>query len=296
VNFDLSNNAVILGDISTQGDATIFNNARVDGSSYVKGSVDLRQQSEITGDLCVYGDLNIENNAYVGGDIFATGEVVISNNSKVNGDINDNIEKLPDTCIFSCKPRHSIFSSGSLNIEINKDKHYVFNENKNSYNKVVAGMKSKLEFKEGNYYISNLTINRNSKLVFDLSDGNINIFVNGDVKIGNKLDLFIKLNDKEKNFEAVDSELASSVYFEILGEFYADNPSGWFGTILAEKNLTIDANNPTTLYGSYHSSEGDVELGNNIEVLYVQSDYAKDNWKCETEGESEFIPPIQNQL
>jgi hypothetical protein len=183
-----------------------------------------------------------------------------------------------------------------LNIEINKDKHYVFNENKNSYNKVVAGMKSKLEFKEGNYYISNLTINRNSKLVFDLSDGNINIFVNGDVKIGNKLDLFIKLNDKEKNFEAVDSELASSVYFEILGEFYADNPSGWFGTILAEKNLTIDANNPTTLYGSYHSSEGDVELGNNIEVLYVQSDYAKDNWKCETEGESEFIPPIQNQL
>jgi hypothetical protein len=296
VSFDLSNNANILGDISTQGDAIIFNNARVDGNSYVKGSVHLSQNSEITGDLCAYGNVTIENNAYVGGNIYATGEVVISNNSKIDGDINDKLGQLPDTCLFSCKPKHTMFSAGSSDIEIDKKGSYVFNKNDNLYDNVEAGMQSEIEFKEGSYYFSTITIGKKSNLIFDLSEGNINIFIKDDVTIGSNLKLYIKINNEENNFEfeEVDSELASSVYFEILGEFYADNPDGWFGTILAQKDLTIDASNPTNLYGSYHSINGDVKFSNNIEIKYVQSIYAKENWECENQMENGFISPIQN--
>jgi hypothetical protein len=73
----------------------------------------------------------------------------------------------------------------------------------------------------------------------------------------------------------VDEQLARRVYFESHGSVSIYNKSDFFGTLLVANDLSV--NNENKLIGGYYVL-GEMQLGNEIDVTYVPSDYAAENW------------------
>lgn len=127
-------------------------------------------------------------------------------------------------------------------------------------------------FTAGDYYFTSINANWSSKICFDTSGGNINIFVSGPVS--SAADIYVKTSTQNNCFTNKMTSINESYYPDAKYVFlYTGNSftvmgsQPWFGTVLALNNVIPNSAN---IIGSLHSISGTVNPNNtwyNIRVV-----------------------------
>lgn len=306
-NVTLLNGAQVQGDIHAGKNVTLgANNSRVHGSIYAAGNVTMRHQTRVDNDVHAGGNVELTTLGTVLGNVIAESTITLGNQSVIEGNAtaggainhgwktkikgvpfenapnpNPTPPTAPTVCPRFCMPDHAVFSPGTNNITVSPNNDRTLAPG--SYGNLQLDGKNKLSLRAGDYYFAGITAGTQPSLDLDLSLGEINIFVQGNVSFGDRLEIFVNSESitQDNNLKEALKPLAAKVYLETLGSFTMSNKNQWFGTIYAKND--IEFSNRNLLVGSYHSSSGQITPGNQMEVYFVQSTYARDNWvySCE---------------
>jgi predicted acyltransferase (DUF342 family) len=276
----LQNQAEAGSSIDAGGEVNVGHNARVAGNIVSGSNVYVYGVAE--SNVYSYGDVTIDGGDVVQGDVYATGRVF--NDGTVGGEIHQfaDPDDLPDVeqpaeCSSNIEePPLAEFTAGGSDIfvpwksddELDPD----------VYGDIQTGGKNTLTLHGGgdNYYADSLSIGTQTVLRLDLSAGEIRFFSVGDITLGDKLNILVSTDGTNyMEMENVDDQLAMQVYFETHGNANIFNKSDFFGTLLVANDLS--AANGNQLIGGYYAL-GEMQLGNEIDVTYVPSNYAEENW------------------
>ena len=219
------------GDVIIGGELKEFGRGTVDGSVHVHEDASFSGYSETTidGDLIVDGDVTLTDEVTIDGDVVASGEVTGEADATVNGNgaltsesdgIAEN-ENVDDIIRDPLTP--DIPTMGSANDEIDqRESAYVDNNDngRSTFFKQNGGgvmCKRTCVVTSGNYYADSVTVQgKNSKLVFDTTAGDINVFVKESfimkskdptvvVKGDNRVNLFIDDAGGKADFSMVNN-------------------------------------------------------------------------------------------
>lgn len=300
----LQNGAQVMGEVHAGGSVSLgANNSKVHNSVFAGGTVTMGHLTSIGDQVQAGGNVRLVSQATVESDVTAKGDVTLGNQSVIEGDVTaggaivhgwqtrilgsehantsnppvvDPTE--PAECQV-CTPRHAVFTPGSRNITINWQADRAIDPG--SWGVLTLGGANKVYLTSGRYTFKRIYTGTRPSLYLDVSAGDIEIFVQGDVVFGDQLKVYVNGNAITQGNHINEDlrPLAARVYLETLDSFTMSNQNQWFGTIYAKNNITFS--NQNLLVGSYHSSSGRVIPGNQMEVYFVQSKYAKDHWTCD---------------
>ncbi len=222
---------VLSGDIGSAGEVRLAAGVEIDGSIHAGKHVNMRAGSttgsvfsggsaaigshDIAGDLHVAGNLlNTSSGGSIGGSLFHNPTSSINlGSSTVGGSIgfgNPTPPMLPDL------PSTTVFTSGGMNIFLPKGK-VTKNLAAGSYGSVEMRNGNTLVLTAGDYYFDSLTLS-GTDLIFNVSGGDIKVFVAGDFKAGTGFDALVQ------------GGTAEDVYFEGHGDFNAGGGADIMGT------------------------------------------------------------------
>jgi hypothetical protein len=258
----------------------VGHNARV-GGDIVSGS-NVYVSGVAANNVYSYGDVTIDWGDVVEGDVYAAGRV--NNGGTVEGEIHQFVDsdslpevKQPAECSSGVKdPSLTEFTAGGSDVNVGWKEDDEFYPG--VYGDIQSGGKNTITLHGGNdyYYADSLSIGTQSVLRLDLSGGDITFFSVGDIVLGDSLDILVSTDGTNYTpMDDVDEQLARRVYFESHGSVSIYNKSDFFGTLLVANDLSV--NNENKLIGGYYVL-GEMQLGNEIDVTYVPSDYAAENW------------------
>jgi hypothetical protein len=230
---------------------------KVTGDVAAKGNIDGKLGSQVSGNLVAGGNVTLEQNATVSGNATAGGKVVQKIDSKVAG----TAAGKTSSPSLDTMPLATNFSSGGKAFGLNAYAADKMNEGK--YGKVNVGYDSTLTLTAGSYYFDSLTVSADSKFIFDLSGGDINLFINGNVNIGSNFD-FQMLNGT-----------ANDIYTETKGNWEQGAFGEWFGTLFASgADSNLHFNQGSTLGGTFMARKN-IQLDIGSVVSAMPSDSAK---------------------
>lgn len=283
-----SNNSRVHGSIYAAGNVTMQHLTRVDNNVHAGGNVELTTQGTVLGNVAAGANITLINQSVVEGDATAGGAIIHGWRTSVAGmetafapNPNPTEPTPPTVCPQICMPDHASVTPGTDDISVswNHDRTLA----PGSYGNLQLGGKNKLYLSGGDYHFAQISTNTQPSLYLDLSSGDIGIFVQGNVSFGDQLKIYVNAQaiTQGNNLKEALKPLAAKVYLETLGSFTMSNQNQWFGTIYAKNNIVF--NNQNLLVGSYHSSTGQITPGNQMDVHFVQSSYARDNWEYSCE-------------
>ncbi|UCZ56881.1 hypothetical protein LGV61_01010 [Desulfurispirillum indicum] len=307
----LLNGAQIMGDIHAGGNVNLGSNITVHGNIYAGGNVTFTSSNGVVkgnvhsgGNLVFQYRCTIEGSVWVAGSISASSsESVINGNATAGGSINmgwqgqvkgvatANAVDIPITppqapvyCPPLCTPKHKEFEVGTQNLRAIWQQDITIPPG--SYGDLQLGGRNKVFLSAGTYIFNAIQSGTQPSLYFDLSAGDVTIFVKGNVSFGDQLSVHVKTGSgghesltQGNNLRQHLKPYAAQVYLEALGNFSMSNQNEWFGTIFIKNNISFS--NQNLLVGAYLSSDGIVSTANQMEVAYVPSNYALSNWEYE---------------
>jgi hypothetical protein len=98
-----------------------------------------------------------------------------------------------------------------------------------------------------------------------------------EVDIDGKFDIYVSTDgDEYEKYNNVASLNAAYIYLECHDNFSLGSQSNWYGTIFSDQDISFS--DSINLVGSYYTNGDTIFLGNAINITYVQSNYAKENW------------------
>jgi predicted acyltransferase (DUF342 family) len=305
-NVTLLNGSEVQGDIHAGGNVTLgSNNSRVHGSIYAAGNVTLQHKTSVDSNVHAGGNVELTTQGTIQGNVIAGGSITLADRSVIEGNAtagisidhgrqtqvegtetittepNPTVPTAPTTCPQICMPDHTSISPGTDDINVTWENDWVLSPS--SYRNLTLGGRNNLYLSGGNYYFESISTGTRPSLYLDLSSSDINIFVHDNVHFGDELKIHVNSGTggyqpiiQGNNLNETLKPLAAKVYLETLGSFSMSNQNEWFGTIYAKNNISFSNNN--LLVGSYQSSSGEITPANQMEVYFVQSNYARDNW------------------
>lgn len=161
-------------DVIVGGDATKFGNALVKGDLHVAGDVNDLWNTEIEGDLIVGGNINDGHGATVHGDVYEGGE-------KPPDDPHDPNIEYPDSVDTEITDKETALSNSNDN-----------DETSTIVNDELVGCETTCTLESGSYYLDHVTFDSDDTLVFDTSDGPIDLYVDEDIALTNKAEIEIQ--------------------------------------------------------------------------------------------------------
>ncbi len=287
---------VVNGTLYSQGDVTIDGGATVNGDIYAKGSVTVSGGSTVNGNIhsqssvsltsANIGSSSVKRYIYAAGTVTATGgsTIYVDIHSQTNialqnitvygnmyaktgvttqqylthlyGNVytNPTAPTAPVACATYTAPTAPVFTA-TTNPPSNGD----------------------ISLTSGNYYYKSFTRQNWTRYCFDVSSGDINVFVSGDATITGEI--YVKTSTKNNCYtqkmsninESYGSE-ASKVFLYTGGKFTLNSGTNWFGTVLANGN--IQPAGGSSIIGSMHSINGSINPNNSwYEIKYVKSNY-----------------------
>jgi predicted acyltransferase (DUF342 family) len=305
-NVTLLNGSEVQGDIHAGGNVTLgSNNSRVHGSIYAAGNVTLQHKTSVDSNVHAGGNVELTTQGTIQGNVIAGGSITLADRSVIEGNAtagisidhgrqtqvegtetittepNPTVPTAPTTCPQICMPDHTSISPGTDDINVTWENDWVLSPS--SYRNLTLGGRNNLYLSGGNYYFESISTGTRPSLYLDLSSSDINIFVHDNVHFGDELKIHVNSGTggyqpiiQGNNLNETLKPLAAKVYLETLGSFSMSNQNEWFGTIYAKNNISFSNNN--LLVGSYQSSSGEITPANQMEVYFVQSNYARDTW------------------
>lgn len=298
----IANSAVVTGNVKSYGAVILNSSSEVSGDICMKGNGTFNNGSHVGGDVRVIGDLTL-NGGTVDGTIYVSGKITIQGNAKVHnvyanevyinsielaGDVYskttinrtgtmyhpyfDVSSKLPTGCDAPVLvPKDAEFTA-SKEVLIQDQSEYLFtakNNNDQKYNSI--------DLK------SIMLNNKNKTLKFDLSNGDINILVTGDVTFNNSFSIVVSEDGKNwsdpfdpKNITEKMKEYAKRIYLESHGTVSFNGASSWVGTVYASQ---VNLNEGTNVLGSVYSKSNQQNANKDTVITLVSSNFASIWWK-----------------
>jgi len=343
----LSNDSKLNGYVCAKTTINVNDRASISmQGAYADGDVTLQNDSTVSGPIVTKGNLILKDRAHAADAVYVGNSIVLYNDSKVdslaqvvkNVSINERVTastginygnfinynytpaiklvkvnasdiKFPvydDLCATTTYPKHQVAcDAGAVNIYTNNA--IIDATSRSSYNNIALQNDWNLTIKSGTYCINSLSTNDRGSLIFDLSGGDINLFINGNVRLANDTKIFyikesggtpILFNygtvptsatspgrsdfiDKINKDIAANGKYYSKVYIETLGNFDFNDRIAWFGTIYSAG--TINLSNRLVLIGAFYAhNDSNTAVINNkdgVYAFYLMSNYAAKNWK-----------------
>lgn len=146
---------------------------------------------------------------------------------------------------------------------------------------------STITLTSGTYYFEELYFGYATKLILDVSAGDILIFVKGSSDSTRKTIINTRIDGRNggvyiKNgksdpvpFASADKALAAKVYLEAHNPISLEYSSNWFGTLFSTGTVSFAGDN--SIVGVY-ASLGTENISWSARITYVQSNYAAANW------------------
>jgi hypothetical protein len=146
------------------------------------------------------------------------------------------------------------------------------------YRDLRMGSSATLTFTAGEYYFNSVTTGWDDNINYDLSGGDITIFVTGDIYINRANSISISSNGKYyKDISDTDPALAAKVYWESHKAGTIEWGTDWFGTMFTQDSITLGGAN-IHVVGALVTSGTVSDIDWAASIYYVPSNYAKANW------------------
>ncbi|KHK00180.1 polymer-forming cytoskeletal protein [Desulfovibrio sp. TomC] len=317
----LNSSSTVKGSIYSASGVTINKDAKVTGNVNSNGAVILNSGAEVLNDICMKGDGTFNSDSYVGGDVrvvgnltlnggtvegtlYVSGKVTIQGNATVHdvyahevsinsinllGEVysqttianrsgakyhtnQTNIsDKLPTGCSTpTLVPEDANFTSNKA-VLVQDQSEYTFSakDNNDSYYHSID--------------LSSFTLNnKNKTLKFDLSSGDINILVTGDVTFNKNFSIIVSEDGKTwsdpfdpANITDKMKRYAKRIYLESHGTVSFNEGSSWVGTVYAH---SINLNEGTNILGAVYSKSTQQNANKNTVITLVSSNFANTWW------------------
>lgn len=234
--------ATVGGDIHSAGGVSLGTNADVSGNLRAGGSgvaggnfvvvfgsganVDKDVHVTVTG-ASPFRSLQMNANASIGGTYFksvATNADSINGTATITGGTTTGA-LAPIAPQLPALPAATVFVAGGSNVTTANGA--TTDLTPGSYGAISLGGTNLLKLHAGTYYFTSLSSGNGLDIDFDLTGGNINIYVVGDVNLGASLDVF------DGTHQALTNAAANQIYLETHGNFTAGGGADWFGTVFA---------------------------------------------------------------
>ncbi|MEM1108240.1 MAG: putative Ig domain-containing protein [Planctomycetota bacterium] len=238
----------------------------IDGGTAVSdGSVTLNTQAGSDG-IVAGGAVSLGYQAVVEGDVVAQGAFT-DNNSTVSGSVSS-AGQTPAPVDPVLPGAASVDFDGLNDVYGNYGESFTLAAG--SYGDVRVGGQGTLTLTAGTYHFERFDGDYASNVVFDVTDGDIQVFVAQQTQIGGDSSAVVTGGD------------AGDVYFESQGGFRLGYGSDWVGTVYTpDADITADGNND--IDGALYSGGALVMQGGST-LDYVASDYLA--------GTSDSAPPV----
>ena len=209
----------------------IANKVTVNGSAVIGGNLDAGQSTGTPVDL--------GQNAKVLGTVTRKAGTTLS--TAATATVGASVVGTPATFAAPALPQATDFTAGGTNR--NTASGVTTTLGAGSYHFVDLGGNNVLNLSAGNYYFDRLTTGGSTVFNFDLTNGAISLFIDGNVHLGNGLDVNLIGGN------------ASQVYAETTGNWVQDGASEWFGTVYgsgASSDLSFGAG--AKLTGAFYAT------------------------------------------
>ena len=232
--------AVDGGALASDGGVTLQTQAQSD-SVFAGGSINLGFQAQVQGDLVADGSFS-QNSSTVDGSISTGGSPVAY----------DGLD-LPEASSFSTDGTNDRLGNFNEAFELPAG----------AYGDLRVGGQGTVTFSAGTYTFDRFDADFGSNVVFDVSAGDIEIFVRQQTQIAGEVDATVIGGD------------AGDVYLESQGFYRLGFGSDWVGTVYTPTdNLTLSGNNDVT--GALYSG-ADLVLQGQARLDFVSSDLLSDS-------------------
>jgi len=295
----INGGAVVEGDAISEGLVTI-NNGTVRGIVCSRGNASWSNNTTVDGVVIVFGDLTMNGGVY-NNNVYVTGKLTVNNHARIAGNVYANeiyINSIdlggqayavttinvggsqyhpgydvdfPEKCTSEVlvNPKEATFSGGADILVRGTD--YVFSAEQNN-NETYAAI-----------VINSLTTeNDGCRLVFDLSKGDINLLVSGNVTFNKAPEIVItedgvnyEVFDRENISEAM-KKYASRIYLESHGTISFNSGASWVGTVYTRY---VNLNEKATIVGGIYTTSSDLTANSRVNMTLVESNFVKEWWK-----------------
>ncbi|HEY6435869.1 MAG TPA: T9SS type A sorting domain-containing protein, partial [Ignavibacteriaceae bacterium] len=151
-----------------------------------------------------------------------------------------------------------------------------------SYGNVTLGTSKTLNLSTGDYYFNSISMGGSGKLKLNVANGNIRIYVTGNVTFGTSVEIIILNGGPEK------------VYLETLGNFQMGGSGKWNGSLFCPLgNITLGTS--CTVYGALWTN-GEISVGGSTKIYYRNNTLAKGSDSPENNEEETILIPNEISL
>lgn len=258
-NFQGKIDSQVKGNVTGGAAVTLEQNATIGGNVNAGDKVSLKYGSQVNGKVATSTASNVavsmEQNAKVGGTVtHKAGTLLATNNGASHGgEVFANVAA-PS---FDAMPGASVFDVGTNAFNLNASASGVLGQGK--YGKINLGYDSTLKLSAGSYYFDSLDVSAESKLIFDLSGGDIKLFIKGNVNIGSNFD-----------FEMLNGN-AGGIYTETKGNWEQGAFGEWYGTLFGSGDASSLHFNQGSVIGGSLIARNNIQLDLNTVVSGIPS-------------------------
>ncbi|MHC1791906.1 DUF7305 domain-containing protein [Solidesulfovibrio sp.] len=298
--FDSTANSDVFsgGNIIMAGDVEIFGNANAQGGIDIGFSNQLKSNAYANKNINFKGtSATIDKNAYSGETVdlsWASKVSGVAVAKKVNvvygSSVGSKIETTsyppnirptaPTACIVESPPKVQTYSAGSANVKVDWAKTTYSTASPlapGKYKKLELDGGSPITFTAGTYYFSAIKIGWGSTINFDVSGGDVIIFVVGTVDMDATNGIQVSSDGSTwKSMNDVDKSYAAKVYLEAHDNITLQFASNWFGTLFTTKAFSFKGSNK--VIGAIASTGGSGSVNWSADIIYVPSNFAMANW------------------
>jgi cytoskeletal protein CcmA (bactofilin family) len=283
---ELQNDAEVAGNIDAVGTVSIDKRAEVGGR--IVSDSDILIDGLVKDDVYSYGNVIVGKKGTVQGSVYSAGYV--SHPGAVEGSIYEGMD--PDDLPSVSEPKNctseimfpelnSPCTGEGVNEPVDNDEDVSLSPGTYGNISVKGGYIITLHDGVDYYCVDSLDMGNNSILRLDLSGGEeegITFFSANGIGIKNDFNIQVSEDGSEYvDIEDADEQLARRVYFEAHEDVTIGNNGEFFGTLLVGGSLDVGQNGAVVI-GAFYVLGESVDLGNDIDMTYVPSNYASEHW------------------
>jgi cytoskeletal protein CcmA (bactofilin family) len=270
-NVDLNAYAHIYGDLNCGGNANLgssYNLYRNAAGNVAAGGSLSMNSGELDGNAKANGDVTMTSSAKIVGNLTYGGNLSQGPNAVVTGTVTKAPVTVDKTYTPQVLPPATIFTPGAQSVSA-KDLTLA----PGSYGDVAqSNGHGTLHLSSGNYYLRSLTTYW-TDLYLDLSNGPINVFSTGDMKLGSGMNVYVNGQSVSAGNSGLDRVLAKNVLFETHGNFTLASGflNHFFGNIFAP-NGRIDLESQD-IFGSMIAGDTVTAYPHSVQLYHYSSNY-----------------------
>lgn len=313
---NLNGGAIVTGSVTSSSEV-ILNKGIIQGNvcTTTTGTISWSKDAEVDKDVIVYGNLTLNGGTYKQ-NIYVTGTLNVNSSASIGGDIyakdiSINSISLTGKAYYtsSCNKTGSQYIKVSSidypsnlcstptftpkDATISNATYSLFMQSNDtsistcmSDPTICPNYFTAAKVNDSNYSAIDLTSvtlnNSGHTLYFDLSKGDINLLISGDVTFNKSFDIKISSDGSTwetfnpSNITATMIKYAKRIYLESHDTISFDKGTNWVGTLYAH-NFNLNGNN--VIVGAVYTTSSNLTANQNVDVTLVDSNFASAYWQ-----------------